>query len=239
MRVELHPAFVIHQRPYRETSLVVEVFSSRQGRVGVVAKGAHRPRSPWRGVLQPFQSLLLAWSGRGELGTLTHAEPAGFTLPLSGGRILSGFYVNELLTRLLTRSDPHPRLYEAYAEVLTALAGPSGGEPVLRVFEKRLLAEIGYGLVLDRDNDGGAAIEDGRDYYYQIDKGPWRVAPADVATVKISGGALIALAREALTGREHLRETKALMRFVLGAYLGGRPLASRELFRGASGVVSP
>jgi DNA repair protein RecO (recombination protein O) len=101
-----------------------------------------------------------------------------------------------------------------------------------------LLAEIGYGLVLDRDNDGGA-IEDGRDYYYQIDKGPWRVAPADVATVKISGGALIALAREALIGREHLRETKALMRFVLGAYLGGRPLASRELFRGASGVVSP
>ncbi len=239
MRVELHPAFVIHQRPYRETSLVVEVFSSRQGRVGVVAKGAQRPRSPWRGVLQPFQSLLLAWSGRGEFGTLTHAEQAGFTLPLSGGRILSGFYVNELLTRLLTRSDPHPRLYEAYAEVLTALAGRSGGEPVLRVFEKRLLAEIGYGLVLDRDNDGGAAIEDGRDYYYQIDKGPWRVAPADVVTVKISGGALIALAREALTGREHLRETKALMRFVLGAYLGGRPLASRELFRGASGVVSP
>ncbi|MGH8478131.1 MAG: DNA repair protein RecO [Gammaproteobacteria bacterium] len=239
MRVELHPAFVIHRRPYRETSLVVEVFSSRQGRVGVVAKGAQRPRSPWRGALQPFQRLLIAWSGRSELGTLTHAEQAGFQQPLSGGRILSGFYVNELLARLLTRGDPHPRLYEAYAEVLTALAGPTADEPLLRIFEKRLLAEIGYGLVLDRDNDGGAAIEDGRDYYYQIDRGPWRVAPADVATTKISGAALIALAREALIGREHLRETKALMRFVLGAYLGGRPLASRELFRAASGGASP
>ncbi|MGH8568033.1 MAG: DNA repair protein RecO [Gammaproteobacteria bacterium] len=238
MRVELHPGFVIHRRPYRETSLVLEVFSSRQGRVGVVAKGAQRPRSPWRGALQPFQCLLIAWSGRGELGTLTHAEQAGFQQPLSGGRILSGFYVNELLTRLLTRGDPHPRLYEAYAEALTALAGPTADEPVLRIFEKRLLAEIGYGLVLDRDNDGEAAIEDGRDYYYQIDKGPWRVAPADVATLKIGGGALIALAREALTGREHLRETKALMRFVLSAYLGGRPLASRELFRAASGGAS-
>jgi DNA repair protein RecO (recombination protein O) len=239
MRVELHPAFVIHQRPYRETSLVLEVFSSRQGRVGVVAKGAQRPRSPWRGALQPFQCLLIAWSGRGELGTLTHAEQTGSTLPLSGGRILSGFYVNELLTRLLTRGDPHPHLYEVYADVLTALAGSTADEPVLRIFEKRLLAEIGYGLVLDRDNDGGAGIEDGRDYYYQVDKGPWRVAPADVATVKISGGALMALARELLTGREHLRETKALMRFVLGAYLGGRPLASRELFRAASGGASP
>ncbi len=231
MRFELHHAFVIHQRPFRETSLLLDVFSSRQGRVGIVAKGAHRPRSAWRGVLQPFQSVLLAFAGRGEIYTLTHAERAGFTPPLPGARILSGFYVNELLTRLLARGDPHPRLYEAYVEVLTGLAGPIGDEPILRIFEKRLLAEIGYGLVLDRDSDSGAAIEGDRDYYYQYDKGPWRTPPADVATARISGAALLALSREAFCGGEQLRETKALMRFVLGAYLGGRPLASRELFK--------
>jgi DNA repair protein RecO (recombination protein O) len=232
MRVELHPAFVIHQRPYRETSLVLEVFSSRMGRVGLVAKGAHRPRSAWRGVLQPFQGLLLAWSGHGELGTLTHAEHAGFRGPPPGAAMLSGFYVNELLMRLLTRGDPHPRLYEAYAEAVAGLAGPSTDESVLRIFEKRLLAEIGYGLVLDRDNESGSAIEHGRDYYYQVDKGPWRTAPAQIATTKISGGALNALGCETLTGRQHLRETKALMRVVLATYLGGQPLMSRELFRG-------
>lgn len=234
MRVDLHPAFVIHRRPYRETSLVLEVFSSRQGRVAVVAKGAHRPRSGWRGVLQPFQGLLLAWSGRGELGTLTHAEQAGFNSPLSGSGILSGFYVNELLLRFLARGDPHPQLYDAYAQALAGLAGPSADEPVLRVFEKRLLAEIGYGLVLDRDNECGYPIEDGRDYYYQVDKGPWRVAPARIATARINGGAMIALGNEALTEPQHLRETKALMRFVLSHYLGGRPLMSRELFRGGA-----
>ncbi len=238
MRFDLQPAFVIHQRPFRETSLVLDVFSSRQGRVGIVAKGAHRPRSAWRGILQPFQSLLLAWSGRGELGTLTHAERAGSMPPLRGSRIMSGFYVNELLTRLLARGDPHPRLYEAYVEALAALAGPAADEPILRIFEKRLLEEIGYGLVLDRDSDSGAPIEEGRDYHYQTDKGPWRTAPVDVATVRIGGSALIALAREALAGNEELRETKMLMRFVLGSHLGGKPLASRELFRrGAAGLT--
>lgn len=230
MRVELHPAWVLHQRAYQETSLLLEVFSSQQGRIGLIAKGAKRPRSRLRGILQPFHPLLIAWSGRGDLGTLTQAEPDGPSFTLVGRRLVSGFYLNELLMRLLHRHEAHAALFKSYCETLRLLSRPGAEEPVLRIFEKRLLEAIGYGLVLDHEVASKASIEAERAYYYQQDKGPWSIPPPCVPAIEIRGQTLIALACERIEDPLALREAKLLMRFVLKPHLGDKPLQSRELF---------
>ena len=143
------PAFVLHAYPYRETSLIVEAFTPNYGRVGMVARGARRPRSETRGLLQAFQPLTLSWAGTGELKTLMKAEWRG-GMPLPGGSaLLAGFYVNELLMKLLPREDAHPALFDEYAAALAALTErpvPAEQAAVLRRFEVRLLAELGYAL---------------------------------------------------------------------------------------------
>ena len=145
------PAFVLHAYPYRETSLIVEAFTPNYGRVAMVARGAKRPRSETRGLLQAFQPLTLSWAGTGELKTLMKAEWRG-GMPLPGGSaLLAGFYVNELVLKLLPREDAHPVLFDEYAAALAALTErpvPAEQAAVLRRFEVRLLAELGYALAL-------------------------------------------------------------------------------------------
>lgn len=231
MRVELHPCYILHQRPYRETSLLIDVLSRDHGRVSLVAKGAKRQRSPQRFVLQPMRSLNLAWTMRSELGTLTHAEAAGVAPELSADGLMSAFYVNELLMRLLHRHEPHPELFSAYAAVLAALSQTEGAESALRVFEKRLLVGLGYGLVLDHDVETGAALAFDGDYYFDVEKGPTKTPRAAAQTIRISGVTLDGLIREQLDGELQLGEAKRLMRTVLGLHLGAKPLSSRELYR--------
>ncbi len=146
--VTLQSAYVLHHRPYRESSLLLEVFSRDYGRVGLVARAAKRPRSPWRGTLQPFRSLLLSWTGRGELMTLADAELTESGPFLRGRGLLSGFYMNELVMRLLQRHDPHPALFEAYRSALKGLAAAGSEEGVLRVCAKRLVYSSGSAFVL-------------------------------------------------------------------------------------------
>ena len=191
--VSLQPCFVLHLRPYRETSALIEVYSEQAGRAGLIAKGARRPRSPFRGLLQPFAPLLLSWSGRGELGTLTGAEPAhGADGPqglagarvsqgLHGAQIFQGMYLNELVMRLLHRHDPHPELFVVYARTLEALAAspPQGSEAVLRRFEVALLDATGYGMVLDHDADTGESISADACYRYLAERGPVRAADGE------------------------------------------------------------
>lgn len=232
-RVELARGYVLHRRPYRESSVLVEAFCAEQGRVGLVARGARRPGSRLRGILQPFQPVLLSWSGRGELGTLTGVEAERPLRALAGPALVSGFYLNELLLRLLARRDPHPALFDAYREALLRLAGERAYEPVLRIFEKRLLDAIGYGLVLDREAETGRPIEPATLYRYRNEQGPVARAPAQVEPggVAVHGSTLVALEREELEDPRSLHEAKRLMRDVLGAYLGPKPLVSRTLFR--------
>src|SRR6478672_7918420 len=148
------PAFVLHTYPYRETSLIVEALTERAGRVAMVARGAKRPRSELRGVLQAFQPLALSWAGAGELKTLAKAEwRGGLPLP-AGAALLCGFYLNELLLKLLPREDPHPALFAHYEDALRALTEHSTGAAqavVLRRFELKLLAEVGYALALTHE----------------------------------------------------------------------------------------
>lgn len=231
MRVVLQPAYVLHTRPYRDTSLLVEAFTAEHGRMGLVAKGARAARSRWRGVIQPFKPLLLSWSGRGELVTLTGAEfHEPRVLPLAGRALLSGLYLNELLYYSLQRYDPHRVLFDAYHRAVTALAEGEGEEPVLRVFEKHLLRELGYGLVLDVDAAGGRLLEPERLYDYQPERGPVPLDGARASGVAIHGASLAALEREVFPDARSLREVKQLMRTVLAHHLGGRVLKSRELF---------
>ena len=234
MRIQQQPAFVLHARDFSETSLILEVFTARFGRLGLMAKGARRPSSRVRGVLKPFQPLLLSWTGRGELPILTGAEPDG-QVPLIGGSALyCGFYLNELLMHLLHRDDPHEALFVTYRAAIAALATAEQTETVLRSFECRLLGDIGYGPVLERDADN-APIEAQTWYDYVAERGPVRLAEPDrtrAEGVIVRGATLIALARNELTDTEVLRESKRLMRVLLARHLGDKPLHSRKLFHG-------
>jgi DNA repair protein RecO (recombination protein O) len=230
-RVELEPAFVLHNRAYRETSLIVEVFGRDTGRLGLIAKGARRPKSAQRGMLQPFHPLLLSWSGSGELGLLIGAEPDGYARPLLGKALFSGLYMNELLMRLLHRHDAHGSLFYSYGVAIEALSLGQRTDAVLRIFEKQMLESIGYGLVLDHDIDSGEPIQKDHAYRYQTDLGPSSVESGDGDGVPVGGETLLSLARESLESERVLDEAKRLMRVVLRHYLGEKPLASRSLFR--------
>ena len=230
-RVDLEPALVLHARPWRETSLLVEVFSRDYGRLGLIARGARRPRSRMRGLLQPFIPLLLSWRGRGELGVLTGAETEGAILHLTGSATIVGFYVNELLLRFLHRHDPEPALFDHYRTALDGIARASDPAPVLRLFEKRLLQAVGYALELEREAVSGAAIEPEGRYRYTTDAGPERWSSDSPSGVCVSGSTLLALAREQLADRRVLKEAKHLMRTIIDEHCGGRALASRKLWR--------
>src|SRR5215813_9854469 len=165
-------AFVLHAYPYRETSLIVEAFTREFGRVAMVARGAKRPRSELRGLLQAFQPLLLSWSGQQELKTLLRAEWRGGLPRVGGSALLCGFYLNELLLKLLPREDPHPTLFDDYEAALRQLASGEPQAPVLRGFEVRLLAEMGYAMPLTHEADTGRPIDPHARYYYAFDRGP-------------------------------------------------------------------
>ena len=231
MRIELEPSFVLHQRPYRETSQLVEIFGERSGRVALVARGARRSRSPQRGLLQPFSPLLLSWVGRGELGTLTGAEIETPGPPLPEIALFSALYLNELLMRLLHRHDPHPSLFSSYQRAVDELRAGEPVELALRIFEKNLLQEIGYGLVLDYDADSGERITAQRSYRYRLERGPVEDRSSALDGIPVSGRTLLALASGRLEGPDEIGEAKRLMRYLLDPLLGERPLATRSLFR--------
>jgi DNA repair protein RecO (recombination protein O) len=243
MREQQQSAFVLHQRNYSETSLLLEVYTRRHGRLGLIAKGARRPSSKNRGVLKALQPLLLGWSGRSDLMTLTGAEADGATIELVGTALYCGFYVNELLMRLLHRHDPHETLYDCYRAALEGLRDRGSHEVVLRIFEKHLLKEIGYGLTLDREGASERPIEPDAIYDYRREGGAVRVQDPELAprgdSVRLRGTSLLALAAERLDGEAVLREIKVLTRAALAPHLGDKPLHSRRLFQERVSPVGP
>ena len=231
-KVQLQPGYILHHRPYRDTSLLLEIFTPEQGRLGLVARGARGPRSRSRGLLQPFQPLLLSWSGRADLGTLHAVEAGGATRPLRGTALYSGFYLNELLMRLLQRQDPHPALYLAYGAALEGLQ--SEAQRPLRLFEKRLLEALGYGLLLDQEA-GGAPLDSAAEYIYELESGPVRSDRASGSGLRLAGRSLLSLAADDLSDAQSLGDAKRLMRAALGLYLGERGLKTREIFAAIAG----
>ena len=235
MHTELHEACVLHRRSYRESSLLVELFSMRYGRIGAVAKGVTRRGSPLAALLQPFRPLLAAWSARrSELVTLAHVEAAGEPFVFAGQAALCAFYLNELLLRALPRNDAHPELFARYRAALARLAAePAAAEPTLRVFEKHLLETAGYGVILDSDVDTARPVDPERLYRYVPGHGPTAVRDGDAAPtegIAISGATLLALNEEQLTAPVHRAEAKRLLRALLRVHLGEKPLHSRAWF---------
>jgi DNA repair protein RecO (recombination protein O) len=228
-RISLEPAWVLHHYPYRDSSLLLEVFSRGHGRIGLIARGARSAKSRWRNQLQILRPLLLSWSMRGELGTLTGVDSRGVVDVLAGRQILCACYLNELLLRLLTRHDPHPELFAAYEESLLTLA--AGEEQALRLFEKRLLQGLGYGLLLEHEYDSGEPVVAGRHYEYRLEKGPVRCQAAGDKGVFLQGSSLLALHHDSLREPQACREVKSLLRAALALYLGARPLRTREVLR--------
>jgi len=226
-RIQLQPAYVLHTRAFRETSLIVEAFTREHGRVAVVARGAKAARSRLRNVLQPFRPLLMSWNQKTDLGTLTAADQVASPPALQGQSLYCGLYLNELLMRLLHRGDPHAEVFERYRHVLSELASEAPPQPLLRVFEKHLLEAIGYAMLLDREYASGADIQPQNWYEYKPDRGP--VPMSGPGKNRVSGAALLQLHVEDLQV-EHLPELRMLMRSVIGYHLGGKPLASLSLF---------
>lgn len=226
------PAFVLHQYPFRETSLIIETFTRDFGRVPLVARGARRPKSALRGLLLAFQPLLISWAGKRELRTLHKAEWRGRYLPLSGLSVICGFYLNELLLKLLPRDDPHDRLFQAYAQTIDGLAAGADQTILLRRFEKNLLRELGYALTLDRDVETGRPIAADRRYTYVVDRGPVAVDRADFdSTVELVGQTLIDMESDEYRSAVTQQQSKILLRMLINHHLGGQVLHTRLLLR--------
>ena len=231
MRVALHSCFILHKRSYRESSLLLDLFSSKHGRISLVAKGGRRNKKNTQALYQPYRSLNVSWTGRGEMGTLTGIDAIGTEFDLKGEQVIAAFYLNELLIRLLHKHESHPELFEAYLMALTRLAHSEPIMIALRYFEKHLLNALGYGLVLDHDVESGEPIRGEQDYYYQLDHGPCSGKPVNTANISISGNTLLALDREELNEGSALEEAKQLMRMTLKTLLGEKPMASRDLYK--------
>ena len=232
-RITLQPAYVLHRRPFQNTSLLVDLFTLDFGLLRAVAKGARRQRSRSQALLQLFQPLLVSVSGKGEVKTLTSVESNVSAIRLQGKRLLSGLYVNELLSRLLQNQEEHAGLYESYRETLVALQGTSELEPVLRCFEMSLLAELGYAINLEYDCETDLPIVAESVYRFIPGLGfQASILSAGAASRpdEFRGADLIALREMNFADDQAVLAAKRLLRLALSAYLGEKPLHSRGLF---------
>jgi DNA repair protein RecO (recombination protein O) len=236
-KIDRQLAYVLHARPYRETSLLIEVLTVAHGRIALVARGARRPRSDLRGTLLPFQPLQLSWFGKNEVRTLHVADWQGGVPQLSGLSLICGFYLNELLIRLTARDDPNAELWASYDRAVRGLAsGQQKQSRVLRRFELDLIRSLGYAPQLDTDSEGGAVM-DGR--YYRCAPGSPPEADfggePDGRITLVSGATLLAMARDDFSEALTRREARGMLRLILAELLGpdGR-LATRELLQSLS-----
>src|SRR5512135_2560122 len=195
-KIEDQQAFVLHSYPFRETSLLLEVFSREHGRLPVVARGARRPRSALRGLLMGFQPLELSWFGKHELRTLHSAEWQGGQPQLQGRALLCGFYLNELLLNLMARDDPHEALFDYYQQTLQRLAQEDDHALTLRCFEKRMLQELGYALLLETEADSGRPIVPDKAYRYILERGAIAETADATQGMPVAGKTLLDMAAD-------------------------------------------
>jgi DNA repair protein RecO (recombination protein O) len=236
-RIDLTPGYLLHHRPWRDTSRILEVLTREHGRLTLFARGVRGPVAKLAPVLRPFQLLLLSWSGRGEAPNLTGAERAAYAAALPANCLLAAFYLNELLLRLTTRHDALPQLFDDYHGTLESLRAGAPLAPCLRVFEKRLLQELGYGLDLAAEAHSGLPIEPQR--YYEYLPGSGLVPARAHAAHALCGCSLLSLARETLSGARELEDAQRVLQAALGACLEGRPLATRAVAKSMQRKAAP
>ena len=228
MRVQQQAAFILHHRPFRDTSQILDVLSREHGKLSLVARGSRGPKSRLRGVLRPFMPLAMSWVQRSDLGTLTGAEMHGAPLRLSGDALLSGYYVNELLLHFLHRHDPQPEIFDIYVRAIEALGATDDIAPCLRQFEIALLGALGYALNLDHEADSHDPLQPDLSYEYRFEQGPVRGARSEGQLV-FTGAVLMAIAEQRFAEAQVLRAANRLLREVIGFHLGGKELKSRKV----------
>jgi len=227
-RIQQQPSFILHHRPFRDSSQILDIISGDHGKLALVARGSRAARSRLKGVLRPFMPLSLSWVQRSDLGTLTGAEVCGAPIALSGDALLSGFYVNELLLHFLHRHDPQPGIFDIYARTIEALAAADSIAACLRQFEIELLRQLGYALNFDHEADSYDPLQRERHYEYRFEQGPVRVQRSSGAMV-FSGAQLLAIGAGRFEEPETLRASSRLLREVIGFHLGGKELKSRKV----------
>ena len=220
--------YVLHTYPFKETSLIIEIFSKVHGRISIVAKGARRPRSLVRGMLQSFQSLQATWSGQGEMKTLHSIDWCDALLQIEGDALICGFYINELLMRLLPKEDSYENLFDFYHQTMELLSKKDHLSVTLRRFELRLLQELGYELPLVNDENGEPVVPN-KTYNYEVGYGPTETkdSPQGLALL---GKTLIDMASDDYGDPKTEIQSKQLMRYLISHYIGDKPLNSKQLF---------
>ncbi|QGM80561.1 DNA repair protein RecO [Otariodibacter oris] len=222
--------FVLHRKNYSETSLLVDFFTENDGRITLLAKGARRPRSPLKAVLQPFTPLLLRWTGKGELKTLTKAEPVSLALPLNTISLYSGFYVNEVLSRVLEHNTAYPDLFQDYLQCITHLAVKAENiEPILRTFEFKILQALGYAVNFTHCAATGENVSPTMTYQFYQNEG--FIASLLQNNQTFLGKDLLAFSCLDFSEKSTQQAAKRFTRMALKPYLGSAPLKSRELFQ--------
>lgn len=227
-RVEQQPSYILHQRPFRDTSQILDIFSLEHGKLSLVARGSRGSKSRLAGILRPFQPLRLSWSLKTDLGTLTGAELGERPQSLLGDSLMAGYYVNELLLYLLHRHDPQPEVFDVYQQTLSMLAGVDGVAPTLRQFEIELLKLLGYALNLETESGGDSPLQADQYYEFRAESGPCRVARVEGPQV-YSGHELLAIAGQDFSDGSTLKNASRLLRFVLQYHLDGRELKTRKV----------
>lgn len=229
-RVHQEPAWLLHHRPFRDSSRILDVISRDHGRLSLVARGARSAKSKLKGVLRPFLPLSLSWAGRSELATLTGAELQGAPISLDGDALLSGYYINELLLKLMHRHDPQPEIFAMYGRTVQKLAGNRSPAALLRHFEIELLGLLGYAMNLDHDAQQAVALEAARFYEYRAEQGAWPVERQQGPMV-FSGRELLAIGSQEFADPAILQAASRLLRAVIAYHLDGKELQSRKVLR--------
>jgi len=229
-RVQNQPAWLLHHRPFRDSSRILDVFSRDFGRLSLVARGSRAANSKLKGVLRPFLPLQLSWVIRSDMGTLTGAEMNGAPISLGGDALLSAYYVNELLLNLLHRHDPQPEIFAVYDDTINALNAQPNVAAMLRRFEIEMLRLLGYALNLDHDTDTLAGLDAEQQYEYRVEQGPVAVAQRDGSMI-FTGAEIGAIARQDFSDPVVLKDASRLLRQVIAWHLDGKELKSRKVMR--------
>lgn len=231
MQIELQPAYILHTRPYRDTSMLVDFMTPQFGRITAVARGVRSRKTPKRNLLSPFTRLLVSFQGKSDLKLLTHFESEGAHFSLTAKHLFSGFYLNELLVRLLPELDAHSSTYELYEKSLQALAAQEDLEPILRHFELQLLAELGYGIDFSLDSQSAQLIATSSFYCLDTQSGFYLAQSNVPANAQFAGQHICAIAERDFSSADVKQTAKRITRILLKPLLGNKPLMSRELFR--------
>ena len=229
-RVQQEPGYVLHHRPFRDSSQILDVLTRDHGRIALVARGSRGGKSRLAGVLRPFLPLRVSWVAKSDLGTLTGAEAAGPPAGLRGDALLSAYYVNELMLNFLHRDDPQPEVFSLYAQTVSDLNACEDIAPVLREFELEFLGLLGYAISLDHEGGTHTVIDEGRHYDYRLDQGPVPVQRTEGPLV-FDGATLRGIAARRFDDPAVLRAANRLLRSVISYHLGGRELQSRKVLR--------